>query len=180
MKPRFLDIRYTPINIFSVSKLKNEFIELKNVLLTVNSVWRDVQVLNSFSRCIIDQLQDEKNDIFECLFSGLGVLTKDFYVHFSVIYKLLEKICKKNKIFDNFFNSFKKNIGENIQILRNEVILHQEKPNFRKTYGSSFDTSHGGLYINLYTKNGDFELKPFIDSKIIEDELLKLKKLIEK
>jgi len=36
-----------------------------------------------------------------------------------------------------------------------------------------------GLYINLYTKNGDFELKPFINSKIIEDELLKLKNLIE-
>jgi len=180
MESQFLDIRHTPINIFSVSKLKNEFVELRDVLLTINGVWRDIQILNSFSCCIIGRLQNEENDIFEYLFSGLGVLTKNFYVHFSIIYKLLEKICKKNKFFVGFFNEFEKNIGKNIQILRNEVILHQEKPNFRKTYGSSFDTSCGGLYINLYTNDGRFELKPFIDSKIIEDELLKLKKIIEK
>ncbi len=119
------------------------------------------------------------------MFNGLEVIIKDFYIHFSIIYKLLERIqrvCKGDNdvLIKKFFKGFKKSLGKNIQILRNEVIVHKEKSSFRKTHLSMFDTSHGGLFLKLHTENGDFELKPFVDSKIIEDQLLKLKKLIEK
>lgn len=182
MGSQFLPIRKPPQIIFSISRLRDEFIYLKDPLLEINSTWLDVQTLNNFSNCIIGRLVDEKEDIFECLFSGLEVIIKDFYIHFSIVYKLLEKVCKnsKNIILKNYFKEFDKKFGKNAQILRNEVIIHKEKNNFRKIHLSTFDTSCGGLFLKLITKKGNFELKPFIDAKIIEDQLLNFKKLIEK
>ena len=120
----------------------------------------------------------------------LIVLSKNFYVYFSIIYKILDvKICNKNKYpeLKSFFDKFKQEFETKIQIIRNEVIIHKEKNNFRETIGSLFDTDFGGLHLKLFTNKKDkkskddfFELKPLVDAKTLEDYLNEFKKIVEK
>ena len=63
MESQFLPIRRPPENVFSISKLKEEFRYLKDFLLEINSTWRDVQELNSFSHCIIGRLSEEEESM---------------------------------------------------------------------------------------------------------------------
>ncbi|MFW6173901.1 MAG: hypothetical protein ACOC5T_09165 [Elusimicrobiota bacterium] len=181
---KYLSLRRPPKNIFEVSNLRKEYKKLKEDVLTLNRIWRDVQKLNNFSHCLLGEIAEMDDSLFECVWGGLEVVTKDFYVHFSIVYKMLEKICKDDysgrKKLNNFFTNFDKNIGKNVQILRNNLIIHTEKSDFKQPHGWVFDSSQGGLSMVIMTKeNEEFNLNPLKDGKMIEENLFKLKEVIE-
>lgn len=182
MESPFLTIRNQSIIIFNILKLKNESKKLEKYCLKINGEWINVQKLNYILHYIIGQISGEES-LRSDVFNNLDVLLNCFYIRFSIIYKLLEKITKeiKNEETQKLFTRFKKEFKYKIQILRNEVIIHQEKPNFRDTKIALFYTSPEDIvFLKLYTERGIFELKPFRDAKIIEDYLFELKKILEK
>lgn len=183
MRSVYLTIRNRPVVIFQISKLKINYQKIKDILLKINDTWIDVQNLNLLSHYLISHFEEIERDGFygDNICNFLKTLAKDFYVHFSIIYKLLEKIKNEtqDKNIGELFKDFKLEFKHKIQISRNLAIVHKEKQDFLDTQNSLFDTSCGGLFLKLYTKNGIFEIKPFIDAKRIENYLLKLKKIIE-
>lgn len=182
MDSSFLTIRNEPIIIFNIQSFKSNYKNLEKYFLRINGEWMDIQKLNYILHYIIGQIITEgrlKSDVFR----NLDVLLKDFYIHFSIIYKLLEKINKeiKNKEIQKIFTQFKKEFKYKIQILRNKVIIHQEKIDFRDTKVVLFYTSSDDIvFLKLFTKKGNFELRPFRDAKKIENYLFKLKEVLEK
>ncbi|TSC95093.1 MAG: hypothetical protein CEN87_105 [Parcubacteria group bacterium Licking1014_1] len=167
----------TPIQLFNISKIGNKKIE--NELLLINREWKDVQGLYNFFLCINKQLDIIDSVLFECYFDGMSVVIKDFYSHFSIIYKLLEKIKNNidNKDIREIFREFEKNCGKNIQIIRNQIHIHKEGANFYKNFGTVFSRDDGGT-LKIDTENGSFELKPLADFKNVELYLLKFKEIL--
>ncbi len=179
-KSKYLSLR-PPKNIVKVENLCDKYREIKEKLLMLNGVWRDVQKLNNFCHCLLGKLTEEK-DNFKYIVNGLEVITKDFYVYFSIVYKLLENISgkyPKDKNITRVFTNLKKKIGKKVQILRNNLIIHMEKPDFKHTHGSILNTSHGGLFMTLITEQDDFDLVPLKDGKIIERCLYRFKEIFE-
>lgn len=175
---QFLENRANPINLFSVARLKKEFENLKKDLLRINGEWKNVQKLNYLAHYLCQRYQDESDEVAENIFNNLDVLVKDFSFHFSIIYKLIEKIKKRitDKRIQGFFEKFKKEFEYKIQIFHNEVIKHKEKPNFRVPLSYSFTNSFS---FKVHTEKGVFKSDPFSDAKKIEDYLLELKNIIE-
>jgi hypothetical protein len=186
-----LELKQNPKRIFNIFELKKKFKILEKNLLKINSEWYDIQYLNLLSHYILSNIDEvEKNSFFGLnIIDSLKVIAKDFYIHFSVIYIMFEKINKdtdKDQNINKLFLQFQKEFKTNIQIVRNEVILHKEKPTYRDSYFTVFDTSGGGMALSIYasgnnkdSKETEFKLKPFVDAKRIEEYLIKLKKIVE-
>lgn len=174
-----LKVRNNPKNLFNVRHLKKEFRNLEKDLININEVWSDVQKLNYLADYSCQKYCSESSDIAQNILNNSDVIAKDFYFHFSIVYKLLEKINKetKNKQIKCFFKEFKKKFETKIQTFHNNVVKHREYSDFRHTIGS---TSLSTFYFSVLTENGEFEIDPFIDAKKIGNNLLKLKKIIEK
>ena len=170
-----LKIRSNPINLFNVIRLKKEFKNLKKDLLSINEVWVDVQKLNYLANYLIQKCSNES---FKNILNNLDVLIKDFSFHFSIIYKLLEKINKetKDEQIQYFFKKFQEKFKYKIQVFHNQAVKHKEKPNFRNTLAWSFTSS---FCFSVLTEDGKFKIEPFIDAKKIENNLLKFKRVVE-
>jgi len=168
---------------FEISNIKSSFINSQKDLAKINGTWLDILYFNSLSNYLLSNFNNVENSYYKKdAVDYLVVLSKNFYIYFSIIYKLIEKIKKeaKNKDIDSFFVNFKLSLGKKIQIVRNEVIIHKEYKNYRDSIFSSFDTGNSGLHLFLKTKNGDFELSPFDDLEELNLCLDKLKKIVEK
>jgi len=175
--------------IFNIHKLKPEFINIEKKILKLNGTWFDIQYLNSLSHFLLSNFNYvEKSAYSNMATDYLILLCKNFYIYFSIIYKIIEKLntSMDNLGVNNFFTRFNSEFKTKIQIVRNQIIIHKEKPDFRDTWGSGFDTDFGGLHLTLFTNKKDkhsgdgfFELKPFVDAKVMEDYLYEFKNIIE-
>jgi len=175
--------------IFNIHKLKPEFSNVEKEILKLNGTWLDIQYLNSLSHFLLSNFDYvEKSPFHSMATDYLILLCKIFYIYFSIIYKIIEKFnnTKSNSEIKIFFKKFESEFEMKVQIIRNQVIIHKEKPDYRDTWGSGFDTDFGGLHLTLFTnkkdkhsRGGFFELKPLVDAKIMEDYLYELKGIIE-
>jgi hypothetical protein len=174
-----------PPLMFNIKLLKPEYIEVKKFILRINGAWMDIHRLNYIAKYLVLQLTEDKRRKVD-IFSNMGVMAKDFYIHFSIVFILLREISKKlkgNRDCSQFivtYNNFYKNLGEKIQKIRNPLLTHMEKPDYMNHIGYVQNTSCGGLFLSIATeKDGVFQLKPFMDAKELENYLVKIKEVIE-
>jgi len=184
--------------VFDLSKTDRTSSEWLEDLEEVNQIWINIiKLVNLWSYFNGTVFKNTELESAIDLFDSSEVICKTFYVYFSILNKKLEEINKKLKQekygskykekysnkFNDLLNDFCKIIGKKIEIYRNTVVIHWEKPNFIKPSdisGTTISTDYGGLDFQIYLKDGKkCTLRPLLDGKIMEEYLFRFKKILE-
>lgn len=155
------------INIQELKGLDSETIELVKHL---NSVWSDIEYLHFLFHKVFGGLIDDRE--MTHTFSALLVYSESFYIHLSIISKLFEKLSKKSHLIEKLYTGNKR-IFRRIDEIRNTVIVHREKSNFKRVQGSISSTDpkhlieHRIATIDHTGKTQNFILRPINDINLI-------------
>lgn len=118
------------IDIQALKGLDKETLE---IVKHINSTWSDIEYLHFLFHKVFGSLSDDRE--VGHTFSALVVYSETFYVHLSILSKLLEQLSKKNDLVERLYKG-NKHILKRIDEIRNTIIVHKEKPNFKRVHGS--------------------------------------------
>ena len=103
--------------------------ESKNILDHINSTWADIEYLNYLFHKNFGRLGDDLE--IAMTFSALIVFSDSFYVHMSTLYLLLKQMGEKHQNIKKLL-SLNEKFFERIQIIRNCISIHKEKPFYKR------------------------------------------------
>lgn len=159
-----------------IQKLQGIDKESKEVIGRINSTWSDIEYLNYFFHKNFGRLSDDPE--ISMTFSALLVFSDSFYVHMSTLYLLLKQLGEKHKNVKRLL-SMNKAFFTRIQVIRNNILIHKEKPDFKNPRGSMSATDPSHLIehrVLVIEKDGSqkvYTLKPLLDiykmSRLLEN-----------
>lgn len=159
-----------------IQKLQNIDKESKEIIARVNSTWSDIEYLNYLFHKNFGRLSDDPE--IGMTFSALLVFSDSFYVHMSTLYLLLKQLGEKHKNVKRLL-SLNQKFFTRIQIIRNNILIHKEKPDYKKQLGSMSATDPSHLIehkVVVIEKDGSqkiYTLKPLLDiykmSRLLEN-----------
>lgn len=144
--------------------------ETIDIVKHINSTWSDIEYLHFLFHKIFGSLSDDRE--MEHTFSALVVYSENFYVHLSIISKLFAQLSKKSDLIQKL-HSGNEHIFKRIDEIRNTVIVHCEKPNFKQIRGSISATDPKHLIEHRIAttdhkgKSKNFILKPIQDINLV-------------
>lgn len=142
--------------------------ETKKLINHINLTWGDIEYLNYlFSRNFGKIADDPEKDI---LFSSLVIMSNSFYIYLGIIHSLLRKIIKIHKEISTCIFSFNKEYFDKIEIIRNHILIHKEKPNFKDIVVSMSATdSKNMIEYHVFVINGKTKEEEIYLFKPVED-----------
>jgi len=155
------------INIQALKGLDKETVD---IVKHINSTWSDIEYLHFLFHKIFGSLSDDRE--IGHTFSALVVYSETFYIHLSILSKLLEQLSKKNTSVKKLYSG-NKHILKRIDEIRNTIIVHSEKPNFKRVHGSISTTDPEHLIEHRIAttdhkgKTKNFILKPLRDVNLL-------------
>ena len=159
-----------------LQKLRDIDKESKEVIGRINSTWSDIEYLNYLFHKNFGRLNDDPE--ISMTFLSLLVFSDSFYVHMSTVYLLLKQLGEKHKNVKRLLTLNKK-FFTRIQIIRNNILIHKEKPDYKNPLGSMSATDPAHLIehrVLVIEKDGAqriYTLKPLLDiykmSRLLEN-----------
>ncbi len=167
-----------------IQKLSHLDSETKKILGYINNSWADIEYLNYLCHKTLGSLIDDLEA--HHTFSALLVMSDGFYIHLSTIDKLLDLLSAKDEYVKLLVSSNRKFLKNRIQVIRNNILVHKEKPDFRHRLSelSSTDPEHGITQKILVLESDGTEktitLKPLKDIFIMHSLLKNVEELLLK
>lgn len=159
-----------------IQRLQNIDKSSKEIINRVNSTWSDIEYLNYLFHKNFGRLRDDPE--IGMTFSALIIFSESFYVHMSTLYLLLKQLGEKHENINRLL-SLNKKFFTRIQIIRNNILIHKEKPDYKKPLSSMSATDPSHLIehkVVVTEKNGiqkTYILKPLLDiynmSRLLEN-----------
>ena len=165
-----------------IQKLNHLDSDTKKILGYINNSWADVEYLNYLCHKILGSLIDDME--MSHTFSALLVMSDSFYIHLSTIDKLLDLLSAKDEYVKLLVSRNRKFLKNRIQVIRNNILVHKEKPDFRHRLGelSSTDPEYGITQKMLVLEPDGTEktiiLKPLKDIFMMHSLLTNVERLL--
>lgn len=153
----------------------------------IAKTWVDIEYLRFLFNYVFSKIcANPDTQESKMLFNALLVLSKDFYLHFGIVKKLINKLLKdiNNQNIKSIFLA-KKKFWDKINDIRNHILVHKEKKDFFNIKLSFQGTHPRGIYIDLTYTNKErekerIEILPLVDVAEVESFLKELAKEFNK
>lgn len=165
-----------------LQRLKNLDSESQEIIRHINATWADIEYLNYLFHKNFGRLSDDPE--IDHTFSALVVFGDSFYVHLSTIDKLMDKLGQKHRLIKRLTTLNNKFLKKRIQIIRNNILVHKEKPDFKTPFGEGASTDPAHLIerqIWVRDKDGSkktYVLKPLKDIYLMSRLLENVERLL--
>jgi len=155
--------------------------------IKINDVWVKIEALVIIIEKFKNKIYAKPNSELDLLIMCMQTIAENFYFYFGIINSLIEKIntiskkgeYKASEEFEANYADYKKSLGKKISIIRNQLFMHYEKPDFHEKLLIVWSSADGAMDLKIKTKNEtgakiSWDCNPLIDGKELKKYLQKL------